>query len=102
MRRDGNLVVELPLAMEERERRLVLARLLEILAVLAEQAGDLGRRAGTLIARERVVGEPLALLHAAEAEERESMLALLVDASPVSSSSMAKSRDRRASASASL
>src|SRR5439155_5330490 len=71
-----DLVVELLLAMEQRERSLVIAGALEILAVFAEHARDFRRRSGPLVARERLVAQALAFLHAAEAEQRESHVGL--------------------------
>ena len=57
-----NFFVQLALAVEERERCLVIACFLQILAVLAQQACDFGRRTGPLVPVDRFVGEAFALL----------------------------------------
>ena len=67
-----HVLVELALAVVERERRPVVAGLLEILAVFAEQRRDFGGGAGALVLGERLVGVALAFARAAEAEQRES------------------------------
>ena len=62
--------------MDERERRLEVARAFEVLRVLAEQAGGFRGRAGALVIGDRLVGEALAGVDPAGGEQRESHVRL--------------------------
>jgi hypothetical protein len=95
-----HVVVELALAVVERESASVVAGFFQIVAVFAEQRRDLGGGAGALVLGERLVGVTPALDGLPRPKRAKPMFALLVAIEPTSLYSMPRASDCRERSSA--